>query len=111
MANQLNPFASPREPQPQENVRGGNRNRPARNNSNLPENGSASPISERFFGTHFLMGGKRFDLTKPDTFLFGNNADIDLLGEPVKFPYGISDTISVLNALINIRRDSVRLIK
>lgn len=84
MANQLNPF-TPREAEPQNQENGRvQRNRLTHNNADPVDNGSGSPISERFFGTHFLMGGMRFDLTKPDTFLFGNNADIDLLGEPVK---------------------------
>lgn len=38
-----------------------------------------------FFGTHFLMGGERYDTPKPDTFLFGDNSDLELLGsKPVQ---------------------------
>lgn len=38
-----------------------------------------------FFGTHFLMGGERYDVAKPDAYLFGDNTDLELLGnKPVK---------------------------
>ncbi|KAK5967973.1 hypothetical protein GCK32_006823 [Trichostrongylus colubriformis] len=33
-----------------------------------------------YFGSHFLMCGGRFDLAKPEAFLFGENSDLDLLG-------------------------------
>lgn len=77
---------------------------------------------EHFFGTHFLIGGKRFEVAKPEAFLFGHNADLDLFGAPVKvgswggrpeplqFPYGgLSSTVGVLNALVNIRKDSIKI--
>jgi hypothetical protein len=84
MANQLNPFAPSHEPEPpiQENARV-RRNRSSRTVAEPVDNTPGAPLSEGFFGTHFLMGGKRFDLTKPD-FLFGKNEDLDLLGGPVK---------------------------
>lgn len=79
--NRLNPFGQ-RDPEPpvQDTNR---RSRSTRNAVDPNENGSP-PVSERFFGTHFLMGGKRFDAAKPDTFLFGANSDLDYLGMPVK---------------------------
>ncbi|KAI6194482.1 RING-type E3 ubiquitin transferase [Aphelenchoides besseyi] len=92
----------------------GRRRRTSRNTANQQqhESGSGSPLNDRFFSSHFLMGGKRFETLKPDTFLFGNNADLDLLGAPVKFPYGgVSETVNVLNALVNIRRDSVKILR
>ncbi|KAE9555341.1 hypothetical protein FO519_001423 [Halicephalobus sp. NKZ332] len=68
-----------------------------------------------YFGTHFLMGGERFDIAKPDTFLFGDNSDLELMGtKPVDYPYhvrGFSHPFKVLNALINVRRDSVKFVK
>uniref|UniRef100_A0A914E580 RING-type E3 ubiquitin transferase n=1 Tax=Acrobeloides nanus TaxID=290746 RepID=A0A914E580_9BILA len=74
---------------------------------------TANPGS--YFGTHFLMGGERYDVAKPDTFLFGDNSDLELLGsKPVPFPYnlrGVSDTVSALNAFVNIRRDSLKFVK
>ncbi len=33
-----------------------------------------------FFGSHFLMGGERFEVNQPEAFLFGENGDLDLLG-------------------------------
>ena len=40
--------------------------------------GSASSASS-FFGSHFLMGGERYDVARPDTFLFGDLSDLELL--------------------------------
>lgn len=38
-----------------------------------------------FFGTHFLMGGERYDVANPNAYLFGDNLDLELLGnKPVK---------------------------
>lgn len=33
-----------------------------------------------YFGTHFLMGGERFEISQPEAFLFGDNSDLDFLG-------------------------------
>lgn len=68
-----------------------------------------------FFGSHFLMGGERYEVSKPEAFLFGENSDLDFLNsKPAQFPYvrqPITDPVKTLNALINLRRDSVRLVK
>lgn len=68
-----------------------------------------------FFGTHFLMGGERYEVSKPEAFLFGENSDLDFLnGKPAEFPYvrqPITDPVKTLNALINLRRDSVKLVR
>ncbi|CAD5215687.1 unnamed protein product [Bursaphelenchus xylophilus] len=71
------------------------------------------PSSDHFFfGSHFLMGGKRFEVAKPEAFLFGQNSDLDLFGSPVKFPYGgVSETVGALNALVNIRKDSIKIVR
>ncbi|TMS36936.1 hypothetical protein L596_003988 [Steinernema carpocapsae] len=86
-----------------ENGRGRRSDRPA-----------ASPPNV-FFGSHFLMGGERYDLCKPGAFLFGENWDLELLGnKPVQFPYTrhpVADPVQTLNSLINVRRDSVKLNK
>jgi hypothetical protein len=38
-----------------------------------------------YFGNHFLMGGELYDTTKPDVFLFGDQQDLELLGnKPIK---------------------------
>ncbi|EJW87059.1 hypothetical protein WUBG_02028 [Wuchereria bancrofti] len=68
-----------------------------------------------FFGSYFLLGGERYDLAKPEAFLFGENADLDILGnKSVQFPYSsqpVNDPVRTLNALINLRRDSLKLTK
>uniref|UniRef100_A0A915PR40 RING-type E3 ubiquitin transferase n=1 Tax=Setaria digitata TaxID=48799 RepID=A0A915PR40_9BILA len=68
-----------------------------------------------FFGSYFLLGGERYDLAKPEAFLFGDNADLDILGNrSVQFPYSsqpVNDPVRTLNALINLRRDSLKLTK
>lgn len=33
-----------------------------------------------YFGTHFIMGGERFDTPQPESYLFGENADLNFLG-------------------------------
>lgn len=85
MVSYLNPFGSRPTEQSQE-VNRSNRSQSSRSAADANENGSGSPLSERFFGTHFLMGGKRFDSTK-DSYLFGVNSDIDYLGAPVKVSF------------------------
>ncbi|VDK42838.1 unnamed protein product [Anisakis simplex] len=60
------------------------------NSSNIPtsdteyenENCEMPRFSNRtgaFFGSHFLMGGERYEVAKPESFLFGDNSDLDLL--------------------------------
>ncbi|KAE9416141.1 hypothetical protein Angca_007716, partial [Angiostrongylus cantonensis] len=65
-----------------------------------------------FFGSHFLMCGGRFDMAKPEAFLFGENSDLDLLGgRSVPFPYASplgSDEVRPLHLLVNIRKESVK---
>uniref|UniRef100_A0A7E4ZT62 RING-type E3 ubiquitin transferase n=1 Tax=Panagrellus redivivus TaxID=6233 RepID=A0A7E4ZT62_PANRE len=80
------------------------------------EEGVAQRISNgSYFGTHFLMGGERFDVAKPDVFLFGDNSDLEMLGnKPVPYPYNfrnIAHTVKVLNSLVNVRRDSIKLVR
>ena len=46
--------------------------------------GSTS-VGTPFFGNFFLMGGELYDTAKPEVFLFGDQQDLDLLGnKPVK---------------------------
>ena len=46
------------------------------------------PKSGNYFGSHFIMGGEKFDSPLPDSFLFGENSDLNFLGnKPVPFPY------------------------
>ncbi|CAD6187327.1 unnamed protein product [Caenorhabditis auriculariae] len=68
-----------------------------------------------YFGSHFLMCGCRFDLAKPEAYLFGENSDLDLLGSrALTYPYACplgSDEIRPLNALVNVRKESVKFVK
>lgn len=43
-----------------------------------------------YFGSHFIMGGERFDTPQPEAYLFGENADLNFLGSrptPVRTLY------------------------
>lgn len=33
-----------------------------------------------YFGSHFIMGGERFESQQPEAFLFGENVDLNFLG-------------------------------
>lgn len=33
-----------------------------------------------YFGTYFIMGGERFDMSQPEAYLFGENTDLNFLG-------------------------------
>lgn len=37
-------------------------------------------IAGDFFGSHFLMGGERFETGQPEAYLFGENTDLNFLG-------------------------------
>lgn len=37
-------------------------------------------MSGSYFGSHFIMGGERFDTPQPEAYLFGENADLNFLG-------------------------------
>lgn len=53
-----------------------------------------------YFGSHFIMGGERFDTPQPEAYLFGENADLNFLGSrPTPVSYILqSDDIIVLSA-------------
>ncbi|XP_034946247.1 E3 ubiquitin ligase Rnf157 [Chelonus insularis] len=73
------------------------------------------PRSGNYFGSHFIMGGERFDTPQPEAYLFGENADLNFLGSrPTPFPYPppqVNDPTKTLKSLINIRKESLRLTK
>ncbi|XP_012265727.1 E3 ubiquitin ligase RNF157 isoform X3 [Athalia rosae] len=73
------------------------------------------PRSGSYFGSHFIMGGERFDTPQPEAYLFGENADLNFLGSrPTPFPYPppqANDPTKTLKSLINIRKESLRLIR
>ncbi|CAO1427125.1 unnamed protein product [Diamesa hyperborea] len=73
------------------------------------------PKIGNFFSGHYIMGGERFDQTIPESYLFGENADLNFLGsKPTAFPYSppkTSDPTKTLKSLVNIRKESVKFIK
>ncbi|XP_032767772.1 E3 ubiquitin ligase Rnf157-like [Rattus rattus] len=38
------------------------------------------PKSGSYFASHFIMGGEKFDCTHPEGYLFGENSDLNFLG-------------------------------
>ncbi|KAH0953474.1 hypothetical protein HN011_008653 [Eciton burchellii] len=73
------------------------------------------PRSGSYFGSHFIMGGERFDTPQPEAYLFGENADLNFLGSrPTPFPYPppqANDPTKTLKSLVNIRKESLRLVR
>ncbi|XP_050395035.1 E3 ubiquitin-protein ligase MGRN1 [Patella vulgata] len=73
------------------------------------------PKSGSYFGSHFIMGGERFDSPQPGEYLFGDCDDLNFLGnKPVPFPYPVpagNEPIKTLKSLVNIRKDSLKLVK
>lgn len=73
------------------------------------------PKSGNYFGSHFIMGGERFDTPQPEAYLFGENADLNFLGSrPTAFPYPppqANEPTKTLKSLVNIRKESVRFAK
>ncbi|XP_062139332.1 E3 ubiquitin-protein ligase MGRN1 [Drosophila sulfurigaster albostrigata] len=73
------------------------------------------PRIGNFFSTHFIMGGERFDTPQPESYLFGENADLNFLGNrPTAFPYPppqANEPTKTLKSLVNIRKESVRFVR
>ncbi|KAL4648110.1 RING finger protein 157 isoform X1 [Arapaima gigas] len=73
------------------------------------------PKSGSYFASHFIMGGEKFDSTHPEGYLFGENTDLNFLGNrPVAFPYAAPpahEPVKALRSLINIRKDTLRLVR
>ncbi|XP_070316883.1 E3 ubiquitin-protein ligase MGRN1 isoform X4 [Odocoileus virginianus] len=61
------------------------------------------------------MGGEKFDTPHPEGYLFGENMDLNFLGNrPVQFPYvtpAPHEPVKTLRSLVNIRKDSLRLVR
>ncbi|XP_035749257.1 E3 ubiquitin ligase RNF157 [Egretta garzetta] len=75
-------------------------------------------IPGSYFANHFIMGGEKFDSTHPEGYLFGENSDLNFLGNrpvvPLCFPYAApppQEPVKTLRSLINIRKDTLRLVK
>ncbi|XP_067403696.1 E3 ubiquitin ligase RNF157 isoform X2 [Emydura macquarii macquarii] len=75
----------------------------------------AKLLTGSYFASHFIMGGEKFDSTHPEGYLFGENSDLNFLGNrPVVFPYAApppQEPVKTLRSLINIRKDTLRLVK
>ncbi|XP_013395504.1 E3 ubiquitin-protein ligase MGRN1 isoform X2 [Lingula anatina] len=73
------------------------------------------PKVGNYFGSHFIMGGERFDVMQPEAYLFGESTDLNFLGsKPIPFPYPApqpGEPTKTLRSLVNIRKDSLRLIR
>ncbi|XP_060528023.1 probable E3 ubiquitin-protein ligase MGRN1 [Cylas formicarius] len=73
------------------------------------------PRSGNYFGSHFIMGGERFDTPQPESYLFGENSDLNFLGSrPTPFPYPPpqpSEPTKTLKCLVNIRKESLRFVR
>ncbi|XP_071451351.1 probable E3 ubiquitin-protein ligase MGRN1 isoform X3 [Hetaerina americana] len=73
------------------------------------------PRSGNYFGSHFIMGGERFDTPQPEAYLFGENADLNFLGSrPTPFPYPppqANEPTKTLKCLVNIRKESLKFIR
>ncbi|XP_043924035.1 E3 ubiquitin ligase RNF157 [Protopterus annectens] len=73
------------------------------------------PKSGSYFANHFIMGGEKFESAQPEGYLFGENTDLNFLGNrPVPFPYSApppQEPVKTLRSLINIRKDTLRLVK
>ena len=67
-----------------------------------------------YFANHFIMGGEKFDSPQPESFLFGENSDLNFLGtQPVPFPYPppqANEPTKTLRSLVNVRRDSLHFV-
>ena len=73
------------------------------------------PRSGCYFGSYFIMGGEHFNTGRNDAYLFGEPNDLTFLNRrPASFPYpapAASEPSKTLQSLVNIRRDSVKLVK
>ncbi|GJQ85228.1 hypothetical protein Trydic_g13068 [Trypoxylus dichotomus] len=72
------------------------------------------PPSGNYFGSHFIMGGERFDTPQPEAYLFGDNSDLNFLGSPTAFPYPPpqpNEPTKTLKSLVNIRKESLRFVR
>ena len=73
------------------------------------------PRSGCYFGSYFIMGGEHFNTGRNDAYMFGEPNDLTFLNRrPASFPYpapAASEPSKTLQSLVNIRRDSVKLVK
>ena len=91
-------------------------------------------VGTNYFGSHFFLGNCKFNSPSPEVFLFGENNDLNYLGSHpvtvtmtisyrshvcirvhlVQFPYKPDRKLratKTLRSLINIQKDSVKIVK
>lgn len=60
-------------------------------------------IAGPFFGSHFLMGGERYEVGKPEAFLFGENSDLDFLeGKPAQVMFFLNYISSLCSFFLKL---------
>lgn len=68
-----------------------------------------------FFANHFVMAGERFDNMDPETFLFGENNDLNYLPDiPAPFPYNTpndNEPNNTMKCFVFLRKESLKLVK
>ncbi|CAL1279351.1 unnamed protein product [Larinioides sclopetarius] len=73
------------------------------------------PRNGKYFASHFIMGGEKFQTTEPEMYLFGENMDLNFLGgKPAPFPYAApqpNEPTRTLRSLINVRKETLRFVK
>ncbi|GFY43199.1 e3 ubiquitin-protein ligase MGRN1 [Trichonephila inaurata madagascariensis] len=73
------------------------------------------PKNGKYFASHFIMGGEKFQTQQPEAYLFGENMDLNFLGgKPAPFPYAApqpNEPTRTLRSLINIRKESLRFLR
>lgn len=91
------------------------------NSPSSPENPESSssphyfypPRHGKYFGNSFIMGGDKFEVSQPESYLFGENFDLNYLGgKPNPFPYSAplpNEPMHMVRAFINIRKETLKL--
>jgi len=85
---------------------------------NLDESTSQNvfpPVSGSYFAPYYYMGNEKFQTTQPESYLFGDNVDLQYLGPKAQnFSYKMpasNQLVQALKCLVNIRKDSLRLLR
>merc|ERR1719206_109574 len=73
------------------------------------------PVSGSYFAPYYYMGNEKFQTTQPESYLFGDNVDLQYLGPKAQnFSYKMpasNQLVQALKCLVNIRKDSLRLLR
>lgn len=84
--------------------------------SDAPSSSSSfPPQSGAYFAPYYFMGSEKFETSQPESYLFGENSDLQYLGpkaQPFSYRMPARDQlVQALKCLVNIRKDSLRLIR